>query len=226
MIYALRVVVADRPGSLGAVATAIGSVGGDILSLEVVERGAEGAVDDLLVDLPPPALADSLVGAVVGVPGVVLEGFRPYLGDRDVYRDLEIVDRLAANPPNALSTLTDLAPAAFRSAWALLVEATYGHPATVREASDAAPDTIVLGLPWLPLPSATRLDEHAEWVPAAWRALGTELMAAPVGRPGLALLVGRTGGPAYRAGEVARLAHLASIAGTVLTMDAARRMVG
>jgi hypothetical protein len=46
-----------------------------------------------------------------------------------------------------------------------------------------------------------------------------------VGRPSLALLVGRSGGPAYRAGEVARLAHLASIAATVSVMDAARRRV-
>jgi hypothetical protein len=223
VIYALRVVVPDRPGSLGAVATAIGVAGGDILNLEVVERGPDGAVDDVLVDLPPPALADSLVSAVVGVPGVRLESFRPYLGARDMVGDLDVVDRLAAAPADALETLTALAPAAFRSAWALLVEATHGHPAQVRAQSDAAPDTVVLGLPWLPLPAATRLDEDAAWVPAAWRALGTELMAAPVGRPALALLVGRTGGPAYRAGEVARLAHLASIAGTVLVMDDARR---
>jgi hypothetical protein len=215
VIYALRIVVPDRPGSLGAVATAIGAAGGDILSLEVVERGPEGAVDDLLVDLAPPALADSLVSAVLGVPGVTLESFRPYLGDRDVSGDLEIVERLAAAPARALETLAALAPAAVRAAWAVLVEATPGHPAQVVAASDAAPDTVVLGLPWLPLPAATRLAEDAAWVPAAWRALGTELMAAPVGRPGLALLVGRAGGPAFRAGEVARLAHLASIAATV-----------
>jgi hypothetical protein len=215
MIYALRVVVPDRPGSLGAVATAIGDVGGDILSLDVVERGPGGAVDDLLVDLPPPALADSLVAAVMTVHGVTLDGFRPYLGDRDVCRDLDLVDALAAQPDRAYETLTTLAPQAFRSAWALLVEARPGHPPTTRARSDAAPDTVVLGLPWLPLPSARRLDEDATWVPNAWRALGTELMAAPVGDPRLALLVGRSGGPAYRAGEVARLAHLASIAGTI-----------
>jgi hypothetical protein len=216
VIYALRIVVPDRPGSLGAVATAIGAAGGDILNLDVVERGPEGAVDDLLVDLPPPALADGLVGAVQGVPGVRLDGFRPYLGDRDVIRDLDLVDALAADPEKAYETLARLAPQAFRSAWALLLEA--GHP--IRARSDAAPDPVVLGLPWLP--HATRLAEDAPWVPAAWRALGTELMAAPVGRTAVALLVGRTGGPAYRAGEVARLAHHASIAGTLLATPGAR----
>ncbi len=222
MIYGLRVVVPDRPGSLGALATVIGAVGGDILSLDVLERGPDGAVDDLLVDLPPPALPDTLVAAVTGVPGVVLDAFRPYLGDRDMVRDLDVVDRLAAEPAKALTTVTDLAPATFRSSWALLAEARYGHPATVRARSDAAPYTEALVLPWLPLPSATRLDVEGTWVPISWQALGTELMAAPVGRPGLALLVGRTGGPAFRAGEVARLAHLASIAGTVAVMETAR----
>jgi len=227
VIYALRVVVPDRPGSLGALATAIGAAGGDILSLDVLERGPHGAVDDLLVDLVPPALPDSLVSAVTGVPGAILDAFRPFLGDRDLVRDLDIVDRLAGSPETALATLTRLAPAAFRSAWALLVEATPGHPAAVREQSDAAPDTDVLGLPWLPLPNATRLDEEADWVPSAWRSLGTELMAAPVGRPEIAVLLGRSGGPAYRAGEVARLAHLASIAATVAVMDdASRRAAG
>jgi hypothetical protein len=218
VIYALRVVLHDRPGALGALASAIGAVGGDILSLDVLERGPDGAVDDLLVELRPPALPDSLVSAVTGVPGAVLDAFRPFLGDRDMVRDLDVVDRLAAEPARALATLTRLAPAAFRSAWALLLDGD-GGPVRVREQSDAAPDTVPAALPWLPLPAATGLDETAEWVPASWLALGTELMAAPVGRPGRALLVARSGGPAFRAGEVARLAHLASIAGTVAAMD-------
>ena len=37
--YLLRVQLEDRPGSLGSLAVALGSVGADILSLDVVERG-------------------------------------------------------------------------------------------------------------------------------------------------------------------------------------------
>ncbi|MDM2133999.1 amino acid-binding protein, partial [Mycobacteroides abscessus] len=37
--YLLRLQLADRPGSLGSVAVALGTVGADILSLDVVERG-------------------------------------------------------------------------------------------------------------------------------------------------------------------------------------------
>jgi len=38
MSFLLRVHVPDRPGSLGALATALASVGADILSVDVVER--------------------------------------------------------------------------------------------------------------------------------------------------------------------------------------------
>ena len=51
--YLLRVQLEDRPGSLGSLAVALGSVGADILSLDVVERGSGYAIDDLVVELPP-----------------------------------------------------------------------------------------------------------------------------------------------------------------------------
>ena len=41
MTYLLRLVLPDRPGSLGAVATALGAAGVDIESLDVIERAAE-----------------------------------------------------------------------------------------------------------------------------------------------------------------------------------------
>lgn len=67
---------------LGAVATALGRAGADILSLDVVERGPDGAVDDLLVTLPPGGLADTLITTAQSVPGVVVESLRPYYGGR------------------------------------------------------------------------------------------------------------------------------------------------
>ena len=45
--YLLRVELEDRPGSLGSLAVALGSVGADILSLDVVARGPGYAIDDL-----------------------------------------------------------------------------------------------------------------------------------------------------------------------------------
>ena len=211
MSYLLRVVLPDRPGMLGAVATALGEAGGDIVSLDVVERGPDGAVDDLVVAMPPGGLADRLITAAQRVPGVVVESLRPYYGAEDLHRDLELVDVLAASPADGLALLVANAPGVFRAGWAVLL----GAGPTVLGASPGAPDLDGLDLPWLPLASARRLDPREEWVPERWQALGTELAAAPVGSPDRAVLLGRPGGPRFRASEVLRLTHLAGIAATV-----------
>ena len=216
MTYLLRVVLPDRPGMLGAIATALGVVGADIVSLDVVERGPDGAVDDLLVQLPAGGLADVLITSAQSVPGVVVESLRPYLGADDLHRDLELVDELAASPAQALQLLVDLAPGVFRAGWACVHDASAGTLAS----SAGAPDLAGVTLPWLPLSSARRMDSREEWVPERWGVIGTELSAAPVGSPTRVVLVGRPGGPRFRASEVLRLAHLAGIASTVLSVDA------
>lgn len=211
MSYLLRVVLPDRPGMLGAVATALGEAGADIVSLDVVERGPDGAVDDLVVAVPPGGLADTLITAAQRVPGVVVESLRPYHGGDDLHRDLELVDALAASPADGLRLLVANAPGVFRAGWALLLEAG----PRVLCASPGAPDVAGLELPWLPLAAARRLDSREGWVPERWGVLGTELAAAPVGSPDRVVLVGRPGGPRFRASEVLRLTHLAGIASTV-----------
>ena len=70
MSYLLRLVVPDKPGILGAVATALGEAGIDIVSLDVLERGDGVAVDDVVVDLPRGRLPDTLITAAQAVPGV------------------------------------------------------------------------------------------------------------------------------------------------------------
>ena len=211
MSYLLRLVLPDRPGMLGAVATALGRAGADILSLDVVERGPDGAVDDLVVALPQGGLADALITSAQTVPGVVVESLRPYYGGGELHRDLELVDALAADPASAPQLLVAHAPGIFRAGWAVLLEP---GPAVVH-ASPGSPDVNGVELPWLPLAEACRLEPRAAWVPERWEVLGTELLAAPVGRPDRAVLVGRPGGPRFRASEVLRLRHLAGIVATV-----------
>ena len=207
MAYLLRVVLPDRPGMLGAVATALGEVGADILSLDVVERGDGFAVDDLLVELPAGALVDRLITGAQSVPDVVVESFRPYAGAADLHRDLELVDALAAAPDDAVRVLVDGAAGVFRAGWVLLVE-----DGTVVAGSRGAPS--VTRLEWPRLTVGRRIEPAEPWVPEEWRLLGVELAAAPVGPA--AVLLGRPGGPLFRASEVLRLAHLAGITATVL----------
>ena len=216
MSYLLRLVLPDRPGMLGAVATALGEVGADIVSLDVVERGPDGAVDDLVVRLPPGGLADRLITSAQSVSGVVVESLRPYHGAADLHRDLELVEELAADPAAGLALLARNLPGVFRAGWALVLEAG----PTLVCASPGAPGVRDLRLPWLPLEVGRRLDRREQWIPQSWQALGTELAAAPVGTPHRAVLVGRPGGPQFRASEVLRLTHLAGIAATVAAVDA------
>ncbi len=212
MSYLLRIVLPDRPGALGAVASALGEVGADILSLDVVERSPGCAIDDLVLELPPERLADSLVSAAATVPGVRVEYIRPYAGQTDPYRELELLERLAAQPEQSLQLLTDGVARIFRAGWALVLAAPLDGNAEVLASGGGAPEMPVVPTPWWP-PSPTRvLDGVGEWAPPDWEQLGTELAVTPMGE--LALLVGR---PTLRwlPAEMLRLQHLAAIAATV-----------
>jgi predicted amino acid-binding ACT domain protein len=52
MLVRLRVALADRPGSLAAVAGIIAERGGNIVSVDVHRSGVVSAIDDLVVDFP------------------------------------------------------------------------------------------------------------------------------------------------------------------------------
>jgi hypothetical protein len=208
--FLLRLVLPDRPGMLGATATALGEAGADIVSLDVVERGPDGAVDDLVVELASGALVDRLITAAQSVPGVVVESLRPYTGAADLHGDLELVEALAAAPTDAFEVLVDGSTGVFRAGWALLIE-----DGAVVAASRGAPEVRSLAGDWLPLPRARRIEAGEAWVPQQWQLLATELAAAPVGDAHRVVLLGRPGGPLFRASEVLRLGHLAGIAATV-----------
>ncbi len=213
--FLIRVLLPDSPGTLGAVATALGTVGADILSVDVVERGSGVAVDDLVVELPSGRLPDALITAAESVEGVEVDAVRPYAGVLDTHRELELVEEIAAQPKSGLDILAEGVPRIVRAGWAMIVE--YSETGAVRLASSsAAPETPITDLPWLPLERATVLDSEEAWIPETWKELGTELAATPLGKPGKALLVARPGGPNFRAAEVARLAHLAGIVAVVL----------
>ncbi len=215
MSFLIRVQLPDTPGTLGAVATALGTVGADILSVDVVERGGGVAIDDLVVEIPSGRLPDALITAAESVDGVEVDAVRPYAGVLDTHRELELVEEIAAKPASGLEILAEGVPRIIRAGWAVVVE--HSESGALRLASSsAAPETPITDLPWLPLERATILDAEEAWVPETWKELGTELAATPLGKPGKALLVARPGGPNFRAAEVARLAHFAGIVAVVL----------
>jgi hypothetical protein len=213
--FLIRVQLPDRPGTLGAVATALGEIGADILSVDVVERGSGLAIDDLVVELPSGRLPDTLITAAESVEGVEVDAVRPYAGILDTHRELELVEEIADDPRRGLEVFTEGVPKIIRAGWAVVV-GPEGTGINRLTSSSAAPETRMADVPWFPLERATVLDGEEEWVPETWRELGTELAATPLGKPDRVLVVGRPGGPMFRAAEVARLAHLAGIVAVVL----------
>jgi hypothetical protein len=214
--YLLRVQLADRPGSLGSLAVALGSVGADILSLDVVERASGYAIDDLVVDLPPGAMPDSLITAAEALHGVRVDTVRPHTGLLEAHRELELLDHVAvAGKDSKLQVLADEAPRVLRVGWCTIVRSVHGGIQSV-VGSPGAPETRLNATPWMPLEQAAALDATDDWVPQVWRDLDTTLLAAPLGAPDLAVVLGRPGGPEFRPSEVARLGYLAGIVATLL----------
>lgn len=216
--YLLRVHLEDRPGSLGLLAVQLGSVGADILSLEVVERGDGYAVDDLVVEVAPGSLPDALITAAEKVHGVQVDSIRPYSGVLDTHRELELVDRVATATRDRLQILVDNAPRVLRVSWATVVTDSPGGVLQLY-GSSGAPETPLTTVDWLPLTSATQLDSEGVWVPQAWHDMDTRMAAAPLGDGAKAVLLGRIGGPDFRPSEIARLGYLAGIVSTVLHAD-------
>ncbi len=220
MSHLLRLVVPDRPGILGAVATALGEAGIDIVSVDVLERGGGVAVDDIVVDVPPDRLPDSLITAAQTVSGVQVESLRPFHGPLDTHRELELLEALARaatpGPPTlAVKLLAAELPRVFHSGWAIVLSGAGDGPCEVLAASDAAPSFDRMTLPWLPLTSPRLLPSEDDWLPDRWREMAIEMMATPFGSTRTAVVVGRSGGPAFRRSELLRLVHLAGIAASV-----------
>ncbi len=216
MLFLLRVLLPDRPGSLGAVATALGRAGADILGVDVVERAKGIAVDDLTLELPAGRPPDVLITAAEAIPDVQVESVRPHSGRLDTNRELELIEEITGEPQRGLDLLAGGVPRIFRAGWALVVIREDGAARRLAE-SPASPETRAGDLPWLPLSRPVVLDPQQHWVPDPWKDLDTELAAAPLGVAAQALVVGRPGGPAFRPSELARLAHLAGIVAMVLS---------
>jgi hypothetical protein len=211
-VYLLRLILPDRPGSLGTVASALGEVGADIHAIEIVEHRRDNgtAVDDVVVDLPPGALPDRLVSACNTVPGVEVIWFSRYGAGGGLHMDLEAVEQMTGAPSEAFDILVDQAPAVLHADWAALLDGT-GSEVKVALETSATPEFGDVAEGWLPLDKATTMaspDQHKGLAESV-------LVAAPLESGRRILVIGRRGGPEFLGSEVARLSYLASLAVTI-----------
>ncbi len=198
MSHLLRVELPDVPGSLGRLATAIGAVGGDIDAIEIVEKRPDGtALDDVLLDIPPGVMPDSIVSACSALDGIKVLWISRYSGGT-LFLDLEAVEELTLDPAGALDRLVELLPVTFRADWAVRVHRVSG----VGHRTSAAP----VELPFSEIERATRLTLDGDDVAVCCGARldGNEIV-----------VIGRRGGPDFVDSELARLRHLVGLAASI-----------
>ncbi|MET0448230.1 MAG: amino acid-binding protein [Aeromicrobium sp.] len=213
MAFLLRVELPDVPGSLGALATALGGAGADIEAIEIVERRSDGkVVDDVLLELPPQVMPDALITACHRLDGVTVDWISRYTAGANLSMDLEAVESFTDDPTRAIAQMVDVIPATFRTDWAIALERVDGE-ASVMAKSPTAPKLVAEAVEWLGLRTSKVLREVPEW--------DSTVLAASPGRDRtgheFVVVVGRHGGPEFLNSEVARLGHMVSLAASVQT---------
>jgi hypothetical protein len=209
-IHVLRIWVPDRPGALGAVASRIGAVRGDLVGIDILERGGGRAIDELLVDLPDEGLVPLLISEVSQVDGVDVEDVRPAAGWlADPRLDALETAAVLVDQPSVISLVSALAGRAsrdFQSDWAAVIDLDAPLPLTTVGKVPPAQwlGAFIAGSRAAVRPAGLAGVNGADAGPedVAW----AELESA-----GLVIVLGRRGRP-FRARERRQLAAVARIA--------------
>jgi hypothetical protein len=202
--FVVRVWVPDRPGALGQVASRIGAVRGDVVGIDILERGAGRAIDELIVELPDADLISLLLAEIDQVDGVDVEDVRPAPAQHaDPRLDaLETAALLvgAGSPGELLAALVAHARRDFGAEWAVVVDLDE----RVLLASHGAPPPPGWLVAFVAGSESSAAVCSGECGPddVAWGSLGLSR---------LALLLGRQGRP-FRSKERHQLAALCRIA--------------
>jgi hypothetical protein len=198
----VRVWLPDRPGALGLVASRIGAVDGDIVGIDVLERGDNVAVDEFAVLLRSSVAIDLLVREIEEVDGASVEEVRVIEHFPDPRLDaLESAFALcaAADVAELQSRLVQQTRAEFAGDWsALLCEG-----AVLVAAGSSQPDASVLEALVAGTAASPRVADGTTGP--------DDLAVATLATHTAALLVGRDG-RAFRRRERAQLNALAGIA--------------
>jgi hypothetical protein len=123
----MRIWLPDAPGVLGAVAAEIGAAQGNVVGLEVLEREAGVAIDELVVELPDePGAVDAVCRGVRNVPGAGVEEVTELKAEAKDREDTVLAAAAgilqAATPTAALNALTGHLMTLFDLAWLALAD--------------------------------------------------------------------------------------------------------
>jgi hypothetical protein len=209
--YVVRLWLPDRPGALGAVASRIGAVRGDVIGIDILETGGGQAVDELVVRLPKDQLVGLLVTEIQQVDGVQVEFVRPMA---DAVHDprldgLEIAAILmgAARTEDLLHALCIHGGRVLGAEWVAVIDL---EGSEIRSSTGPAPSA-----GWLSaFVSGSQAAAGAGDVAVTDDPLSSNDTAwAPLPAAGLAMVVGRSGTP-FRARERRQVSAMARIVDT------------
>ncbi len=200
-LFVVRVWLPDRPGALGAVASRIGAVRGDLVGIDILERGAGRAIDELIIELPDAELVGLLTRELSEVDGVDVEDVRPI---SDVVHDprldaLESAIALveARSVGKLLSLLAEQAAEDFEADWTAVIDL---DGMRIEGSCGEIPDTA-----WM--------RAFVAGSKASMESAVEDVVWAPMASSDLTLLLGRQGRP-LRSRERRQATALARIADT------------
>ncbi|NDE59976.1 MAG: hypothetical protein EB010_11275 [Acidimicrobiia bacterium] len=206
----MRLWLPDLPGTLGRVAAAIGRANGDVIGIEILERGAGMAIDELTVMLPDGATSDALIDEVSDVEGVAVEDVHEVAADRpdQSVLALDVAARIMEAPATSRAAIAcELVREMLESDWCVIFSDQESVPLAT---SGDVPD-----LAWLAAfidgASHLSIDDAHEYTPSdmAW---------APLAQAGPTIVSGRSKG-AFRLRERRHLTLIARIIGSVPMVD-------
>jgi hypothetical protein len=204
----VRVWLPDRPGGLGQVASRIGAVRGDIISVDVLERDGGVAIDEFAVSLASPDYVAMLVREIEQVDGASVEEARIVDHIPDARLDgLDAASQLCeSSDPAALHrALSQVVLDKFLADWSVLL---HHHRIIVR--AGAVPDNDEALAAVAAGATSSPLVITGEAGPA-------DLAVATLLTHRATLLIGRDGHP-FRLRERQQLLALAKIADRVWSM--------
>jgi ACT domain len=202
-LYALRVWLPDRPGALGSVASRIGAVDGDLVGIDILERGAGRAIDELIVELGDASVVPQLLKELASLEGVDVEDIRPIEAlVHDPRLDaltsaVALVESVSVD--SLLQSLVRNAAADFEADWAAVIDVEHTRAGGgVLASIGTSPESV-----WL---RAFITGSQASIAAAV-----DDVIWVPMSASDLTLLIGRSGRP-LRARERRQATALARIA--------------
>ncbi|WCC80831.1 amino acid-binding protein [Cutibacterium equinum] len=201
----IRIQLPDTPGSLGSVATAMGTADADISAIEIVEQGDDYVIDDFMLTLPPTTMPDTLVSACDMLDGVHVLWLSRHQENWSIESDISALNRMSADPQHSAEILCGAVPVVFHTQWSALFDADEQVIISTALAPEFTPEGIAR---LTPMDCCHVAELEAGWMPG-W---GDTIIAAVPLSGGRCLVAGRQGGPEFLPSELNRLQHMAALA--------------